>query len=73
MTPATTSVATRTGVPSGRAGRTRVLTDLPHHDGSPLYVSTLHPSLGSTVSVRLRVPRGFAQLRVVRVRSNPAA
>lgn len=45
--------------------------DLPHHDGSPLYVSTLHPSLGSTVSVRLRVPRGFAQLRVVRVRSNP--
>ncbi|AYF98132.1 glycoside hydrolase family 13 protein [Protaetiibacter intestinalis] len=44
---------------------------LPHHDGSPLYVSTQEPVLGEAVSVRLRVPRGFAPLRVVRVRSNP--
>lgn len=44
---------------------------LPHHDGSPLYVSDATPSLGSAVAVRLRVPRGFAHLRVVRVRSNP--
>ena len=44
---------------------------LPHHDGSPLYVSDATPSLGSTVAVRLRVPPGFPQLRVVRVRSNP--
>ncbi|PZQ89517.1 MAG: glycoside hydrolase family 13 protein [Leifsonia xyli] len=47
------------------------LAGLPHHDGSPLYVSTQTPALGDTVAVRLRVPRGFAELRVVRVRSNP--
>jgi alpha-glucosidase len=44
---------------------------LPHHDGSPLYVSTQQPQLGEAVRLRLRVPRGFPPLRVVRVRSNP--
>ena len=47
------------------------LADYPHHDGSPLHVSTQTPAIGDTVQVRLRVPRGFADLRVVRVRSNP--
>ena len=32
----------------------------PHHDGSPLYVSDEAPELGSTVSVRLRVPRSWS-------------
>lgn len=27
----------------------------PHHDGSPLYVSNSHPSLGDTATIRLRV------------------
>ncbi len=43
----------------------------PHHDGSPLHVSTQEPRLGEPVSVRLRVPRAFGPLRQVRVRSNP--
>lgn len=51
----------------------------PHHDGSPLYVSTQTPSLGDVVSVRLRVPvgeqalaaLGFASLESVSTRSNP--
>ncbi len=30
--------------------------DRPHHDGSPLYVSTQTPALGDVVQVRLRVP-----------------
>lgn len=49
------------------------LAALPHHDGSPLYVSTQEPALGDRVALRLRVPRGFAEhgIRVVRVRSNP--
>lgn len=40
--------------------------DRPHHDGSPLYVSTPQPALGETVSVRLRVPRasGFTSVHV---------
>jgi alpha-glucosidase len=50
---------------------TSELSNLPHHDGSPLHVSTQTPAIGDTVQVRLRVPRGFADLRVVRVRSNP--
>ncbi|MFT4028232.1 MAG: glycoside hydrolase family 13 protein [Protaetiibacter sp.] len=44
---------------------------LPHHDGSPLYVSTQEPVLGESVALRLRVPRAFGGLRVARVRSNP--
>lgn len=44
---------------------------LPHHDGSPLYVSTQHPRLGETVRVRLRVPQALGELKGVRVRSNP--
>lgn len=28
----------------------------PHHDGSPLYVSNPHPSLGESVTLKLRVP-----------------
>ncbi|HWS49603.1 MAG TPA: alpha-amylase family glycosyl hydrolase [Microbacterium sp.] len=46
-------------------------TPLPHHDGSPLYVSDLAPSLGDVVTVRLRVPAGYGPLRAVRTRSNP--
>jgi len=42
----------------------------PHHDGSPLYVSS-EPVLGEPVRMRLRVPREFGSLRSVRVRSNP--
>lgn len=44
---------------------------LPHHDGSPLHVSTQHPSLGDWVTVRLRVPAGHGPLAAVRVRENP--
>ena len=44
---------------------------LPHHDGSPLYVSDLAPSLGDVVRVRLRVPSGYGPLAAVRTRSNP--
>src|SRR5690606_15669200 len=43
----------------------------PHHDGSPLYVSTAQPGLGESVRLRLRVPHAFGALRTVRVRSNP--
>lgn len=43
----------------------------PHHDGSPLYVSTQAPELGEVVTVRLRVPAGYGPLRAVRTRSNP--
>ncbi|BCJ66329.1 glycoside hydrolase family 13 protein [Polymorphospora rubra] len=32
------------------------LLHLPHHDGSPLYVSESAPALGQTVTVRVRVP-----------------
>ena len=44
---------------------------IPHHDGSPLYVSNLAPELGETVTVRLRVPSGYGPLSAVRTRSNP--
>lgn len=44
---------------------------LPHHDGSPLYVSNSAPELGEVVRVRLRVPEGYGPLRAVRTRSNP--
>ena len=39
---------------------------IPHHDGSPLYVSTCTPDLGETVTVRVRVPRasGFDRVHV---------
>ncbi|MDW4571744.1 glycoside hydrolase family 13 protein [Microbacterium sp. M3] len=43
----------------------------PHHDGSPLYVSDLAPSLGDVVTLRLRVPSGYGPLAAVRTRSNP--
>lgn len=48
-----------------------VLAELPHHDGSPLYVSDQSPELGETVRVRVRVPRVFGAMRIVRTRSNP--
>ena len=32
---------------------------VPHHDSSPLHVSTQHPALGDEVHVRLRVPDGY--------------
>ena len=35
----------------------------PHHDGSPLHVSTQAPALGEIVRVRLRVPESFGPLR----------
>jgi alpha-glucosidase len=44
---------------------------LPHHDGSPLYVSNLAPALADIVQVRLRVPSGYGPLAHVRTRSNP--
>lgn len=44
---------------------------LPHHDGSPLYVSNQAPQLGERVSLRLRVPAGYPALREVMIRSNP--
>ena len=48
-----------------------VLAELPHHDGSPLYVSDQAPEHGETVRVRVRVPRVFGTMRIVRTRSNP--
>ncbi|WP_120338365.1 glycoside hydrolase family 13 protein [Cryobacterium soli] len=47
------------------------LVALPHHDGSPLYVSTPAPALGDVVTVRLRVPLAFGAVATVRTRSNP--
>jgi len=44
--------------------------DEPHHDGSPLHVSTASPALGDTVRVRVRVPESW-RLSAVRTRSNP--
>ncbi|MEC5152007.1 hypothetical protein [Cryobacterium sp. GrIS_2_6] len=43
----------------------------PHHDGSPLYVSTQTPALGKRVQVRVRVPRQFGAVTAVYARSNP--
>ena len=43
----------------------------PHHDGSPLYVSTPAPSVGDTVQVRVRVPRQLGAVSFVKTRSNP--
>ncbi|MCI4656265.1 glycoside hydrolase family 13 protein [Cryobacterium zhongshanensis] len=43
----------------------------PHHDGSPLYVSTQTPALGDRVRVRVRVPRQFGTVVAVYARSNP--
>ncbi len=42
----------------------------PHHDGSPLYVSTQTPSLGETVAVRVRVPHA-AGVAAVHLRTIP--
>lgn len=44
---------------------------IPHHDGSPLYVSTLAPALGETVRVRMRIPHAWGRAGIVRARSNP--
>lgn len=46
--------------------------DLPHHDGSALYVSDPHPDLGDTVDVFVRVPRGM-DVRALHVRTTPDA
>ncbi|WP_417561719.1 glycoside hydrolase family 13 protein [Microbacterium sp.] len=43
----------------------------PHHDGSPLHVSTRTPALGDEVTVRLRVPDGAQPIVRAFVRSNP--
>lgn len=47
------------------------LSDLPHHDGSPLYVSSAAPALGDTVRVRVRIPSDFGEIASVKTRSNP--
>ena len=44
---------------------------LPHHDGSPLYVSTQTPRAGERVRVRIRLPDDDAPLRAVHVLANP--
>ena len=44
---------------------------IPHHDGSPLYVSSPTPSLGDAVRVRVRIPSKFGPVLTVHVRSNP--
>lgn len=44
---------------------------LPHHDGSPLYVSTAAPAMCETVRVRVRIPLEFGPVSAVRTRSNP--
>jgi alpha-glucosidase len=44
----------------------------PHHDGSALYVSNPHPSLGDSVTVRVRVPHE-ADVQAVHVRLTPDA
>ncbi|MGO4102924.1 glycoside hydrolase family 13 protein [Leifsonia sp. YAF41] len=43
----------------------------PHHDGSPVYVSTQEPALGDLVRVRVRIPHSFGPVAWVRTRSNP--
>jgi alpha-glucosidase len=50
---------------------TRNLALEPHHDGSPLYVSTQAPLLGDVVRVRLRIPAAFGTVASVHTRSNP--
>ncbi len=47
------------------------LSQTPHHDGSPLYVSEAAPALGDRVRVRVRVPDGFGTVLAVHTRSNP--
>ncbi|MFT3887974.1 MAG: glycoside hydrolase family 13 protein [Arachnia sp.] len=44
---------------------------LPHHDGSPLYVSNQNPEIGDVVELRLRVPEAFGPVERVAVRSLP--
>ncbi|HEX4445044.1 MAG TPA: glycoside hydrolase family 13 protein [Galbitalea sp.] len=43
----------------------------PHHDGSPLFVSSIAPALGDLVRVRIRIPHEFGVVSAVRTRSNP--
>lgn len=47
------------------------LAQLPHHDGSPLYIEEQHPSLGQDLVMRMRVPATFGTVASVHVRSNP--
>ncbi|MES2170852.1 MAG: alpha-amylase family glycosyl hydrolase, partial [Actinomycetota bacterium] len=44
---------------------------IPHHDGSPLYVSSQTPALGDAVRVRVRIPEEFGPVLTVHTRSNP--
>lgn len=44
---------------------------VPHHDGSPLYVSNQAPGLGDLVRVRVRIPQSFPSVDAIRARSNP--
>jgi alpha-glucosidase len=56
---------------ASRPDRLSSLALAPHHDGSPLYVSTPAPELGDTVQVRVRVPQAMGAVTAVRTRSNP--
>jgi alpha-glucosidase len=47
------------------------LSQIPHHDGSPLYVSVAAPVLGDRVRVRVRIPDSFGPVIAVHTRSNP--
>ena len=51
---------------------TASLAALPHHDGSPLYVSSAAPALGDVVTVWLRVPASLP-VTSVHVRTTPDA
>jgi alpha-glucosidase len=46
------------------------LIDHPHHDGSPLYVSTARPALGEAVTLRVRTPAAYC-VREVHLRTTP--
>ena len=48
------------------------LLNTPHHDGSSRYVSELHPRLGETVDLLVRVPHA-ADVGSIHVRTTPDA
>ena len=49
-------------------------TDLLHHDHTPFYLSSLELSVGDTVHVRLRIPKGvtLTHARVMSLKSGEA-
>ena len=46
-----------------------VKTDIPHHDGSSLYVSDQAPAVGSQIRLRMRIPATYGSVDRVFVRS----